>query len=212
MSPERRLAAGAATLLLCGQYLAAEAITAAAWPRPYSYSRNYISDLGVSPCSATGICSPLAAVMNGGFVLAGLLALVSAFLLRSTLRPRLRWAVLALTTVHAVGSITVGLVHSAPGTLAGTPHLHVMGAYAAILGGNLALMGAGLSVRSDLAGPAFRGLSVACGAFGLGCGLALVLSRGWPPGLLERGAVDTITLWEMAAGLALLGRIKRLPT
>ena len=208
-----RIAAGAAALLLSAEYFAAEAIAAAAWTRPYSYSRNYISDLGVTRCVGTGPCSPLGAVMNAGFILSGILSIVAAVLLLP-LMPRQagrRAVVLALAVAHGIGSIGVGLVSSAPGTAAGTPHLHVASAYAAILGGNLALIAVGLWLPRAVATLWFRAGSVAFGLFGLGSGLALVLTRGWPPGLLERGAVDPITLWQILAGACLAVSLLRKP-
>ena len=207
-----RLAAGATTLLLCGQYLVAEAITASAWTHPYSYSRNFISDLGVTSCLGSGPCSPLGAVMNTGFMVAGALAILAAVLLMP-LVPRLpaRALLTVLAITHGVGSTIVGLVHSAPGTATGTPHIHVVGAYAAIVGGNLALIVAGLAASPDWASGLYRVCSVALGLFGLSCGVALVLTRGWPPGLLERGAVDTVTVWEVGTGLLLALRLRHLP-
>lgn len=201
-----RLAAGAAALLLSAQYFVAEAVAAAAWTRPYSYSRNYISDLGVTHCVAAGPCSPLGVVMNAGFVLSGILAVLAAVLLLPLL-PRQgsrRSLILLFTLVHGIGSIGVGLVSSAPGTPAGTPHLHVLAAYAAIVGGNLAVILAGLWLPGALAALWFRIASVAIGFVGLGSGAALVNTHGLPAGLLERGAVDTITIWQIAAGACLM--------
>ena len=91
------------------------------------------------------------------------------------------------------------------------PHIHVVGAYCAIVAGNLALMVAGVAASSGWAAGWYRGCSVAIGLFGLFCGLALVLTRGWPPGLLERGAVDTVTAWEVGTGLLLALRLRRRP-
>ena len=210
MKPRVRIAAGAATLLLCAQYLVAEAIAAAAWSRPYSYARNFISDLGVTSCAGTGPCSPLGWVINTGFIVSGLLAILASALLGQLIpRPFWRWGVMALAIAHGVGSAVVGLVHSAPGTAAGTPRLHVVGAYAAIVGGNLALMAAGQVASPAWATGRFRALSLCVGAFGLACGLALVVTRRWPPGALERGAVDTITVWEVVTGLLLAVRLRR---
>lgn len=209
MTLHLRLAAGATALLLCFQYLAAEAIAAAAWAPPYSYARNYISDLGVTGCTGSGPCSPLGFVMNTGFVVSGVLAILAAALLAPLVRhPAWRPVLLGLAVAHGLGSAVVGMVHSAPGSTAGTPRLHVVGAYGAIVGGNLALVVAGLAASSAWAAPWFRLTSVALGLAGLGCGLALVLTRGWPPGLLERGAVDTITVWEVATGLLLAIRLR----
>lgn len=68
---------GALCFVLGGlQYLLAEKITALSWTTPfYSYVANYISDLGVAQCGVMpdgrDLCSPLHAVMNGGFMIEG---------------------------------------------------------------------------------------------------------------------------------------------
>lgn len=209
----RRLFAGAAALLLSAQYFVAEAIAAAAWTRPYSYTRNYISDLGVTRCVPMGPCSPLGAVMNAGFLLSGLLAITAAILLLPLVprRSGRRLVVMALVLVHGLGSIGVGLVSSAPGTPAGTPHLHVLAAYGAIVGGNLALIAAGSWLPRTVAPHWFKVGSIALGLVGLGSGLALVNTHGLPAGLLERGAVDTITIWQIIAGACLTVSLLRSP-
>ena len=61
-------------------YVGTEAIAASAFPG-YSYSANYISDLGVPDVAefqGRAIDSPLSAVMNAGFILQGVLYLVAA--------------------------------------------------------------------------------------------------------------------------------------
>ena len=194
--------AGAAILVACGQYFVAEAVASFAWREPsYHYLTNYISDLGIVGCTAR-MCSPLAVVMNAGFVIAGVLCILAAVILASFVRPgAARHAVLLLAGVHGIGSMIVGVVHSAPGTTAGTPRAHLIGAYMAIIGGNLGLMLLGAVVRAS--GP-FRVFSIAFGAVGLGSGVALVLTQTAYPGLLERIAADTIPFWEVSTGLALL--------
>ncbi|MCW6508125.1 DUF998 domain-containing protein [Lichenifustis flavocetrariae] len=211
MMAGRRNAAGAIVLVACGQYLVAEGIAAAAWREPpYSYLNNYISDLGVTACGGNGPCSPLHAVMNIGFLLSGVLAIAAALLLAPLwMRPGWGLALAALAALHGIGSIIVGLVHSEPGAAHGTPHLHVLGAYAAILGGNLALIVAGFGLRRDATVCWFRAAGLALGAFGFFSGAGLVFLKGFPAGLLERGAVDTITVWEIVAGTTLVAALLR---
>jgi hypothetical membrane protein len=202
-----RLAAGAVVLLLCGQYWVAEAVTAAAWRTPYSYSRNFISDLGVTACLPRGPCSPWGAVMNGGLMLSGVLAVLAAVLLAPLVPNRsARRGLVGLAVLHGIGSAVVGLIHSAPGTPGGTPRLHLFGAYAAIIGGNLALLVAGAGVARPWVPSGFRLFSIGVGLAGLGSGLTLIATRAVPPGLAERGAVDTVVLWEVVTG-ALLARV-----
>lgn len=204
-----RVAAGAAALVAAAQYFVAEALAAAAWApsgSSYSYSRNYVSDLGRTACAGTLVCSPWAVVMNTGFVLAGVLAIAAATLLAPLIRARaLRWTVVTLAVIHGCGSIVVGFAHSGAAPAAGLPSLHLLGAYAAVVGGNTALLAVSFALRRPTARVATAALSVV----GLFCGLALTTLRSASPGLLERGAVDTITVWEVATGLVLLDALRR---
>ena len=205
---QRRAALGAGILICTVQYLAAEAVASAAWRAPpYSYWQNYVSDLGVpgcgQPAGASPVCSPLANVMNTGFVLAGLLAIAAAVLL-APLIPGVwrRWVVVALAMVHGLGSILVGFVHSAPGTLAGTPHAHVIGAYMAILGGNLAILTLGIGLGRTVS-LWLRAALAALAIVGFAGGSLLVIRPEYLPGLFERMAVDPITMGEVLAGVTL---------
>ena len=209
--------AGAAALIIAAvQYVVAEAVAASAWTNPrYSYSHNFISDLGVPSCGGVlqgrTICSPLYAVMNTGFVAQGVLFVVAAVLLFRLLPGRPRWAYLVLAVVHGVGITVVGLVHGSPEALAdGSMQWHGLGAAGAILGGNLASIVVGYHI---LRGRGERWLGVAevvLGAFGLVCVLVLVamMSSGQIAdnvAVFERGSVYSIMAAELVAGVALLG-------
>ena len=61
--------------LSCFQFFVAEQITRLGWPGHYSMARDYISDLGSAR-------SPLHWVMNGSFMLQGLLIFLGAVLVR----------------------------------------------------------------------------------------------------------------------------------
>lgn len=175
-------------------YLVCEAVAAASVPG-YSYITDYISDLGVS------------AVMNvGAFMLHGSLLLLGAVVFVRAC-PAARWAgwsfVLA-AAANAVGNILVGTFRS------GVP-AHVIGAGLAIVGGNIAVIIAGLAGDRVGASRSYRRASVITGAVGLGCLLALIVdgvigSRFLPPGLVERGSVYSIILWEVMTGVAILRR------
>ncbi len=212
--PPRRTLVGLLALLLTAQYFLAEAVTAAGWVSPtYSFTRRYISDLGVTDCavlSGRDVCSPLHAVMNTAFVVQGLLVLVAVV----TLSPNIpwgvpRWAVTLLWTTHAVGVAMVGLF---PGSLeaeaAGNP-LHSAGAVLAIGGGNLATVATGLAIRrytcdGPRAAPAavrFAAYSVLSGVLGLSSLLVFDVLRPAELGLWERLAANPVTLWCMVAGL-----------
>ena len=72
------------------QYLAAQGLAAQAWHPAYSWTSNYISDLGNTACgpfavphgTAAYVCSPRHDLMNTSFVVSGVLFLVGLFLLR----------------------------------------------------------------------------------------------------------------------------------
>ncbi|SES00385.1 Protein of unknown function [Lentzea xinjiangensis] len=134
----------AAALWVLGStwYLLSEAVAASAFPN-YSYARNYISDLGAvrkDPLNERSVDSPLAEVMNLGFLHQGLFFLLGAvFAARALPAGRGRTAFVALAAAHAVGNVLVATFHSGQQAAdGGTAALHPIGAVMAILGGNLA--------------------------------------------------------------------------
>lgn len=101
--PQRR-ATGAALIASGGIYFTAEFIAAAAWTDPpYSYTYHFISDLGVhGPSTGFGqyMYSPLAWVMNAGFILFGIAAFAGVVMLGG-LPGRRRWAAIVLAALLA---------------------------------------------------------------------------------------------------------------
>lgn len=183
-------------------YLATEAC-AARRLSGYSYSSDYISDLG------RPLQSPLAGWMNGAFIAQGAAFALAALVVVATARLRpgtMTFAAFALT--YGAGSALVGLVPSG-GT--GTASLvHFAGAFAAIVGGNLAVITAGVVL---LRGTRFRAaglVSVTLGILGLICGGLLlcdsVFNADVPfgDGVWERVAVYTIIGWQLLAGCAVV--------
>ena len=116
---------GACLWLLCFQFFVAEQIARLGWTGHYSMRRNYISDLGAHSGS------PLHWLMNGSFVLQGLLISFGAVLLRRLI-PSIAVALLALA---GLGVLVVGLVPEDTNA-----RLHLLGAAANFLGGNLAII------------------------------------------------------------------------
>lgn len=188
----------AAVIWLVGAavYLVCEAIAAVGF-QGYSYAANYISDLGVD------------AVMNiGAFMVHGTLFLLGAIVLTRG-RP-MGWAgrgfVLA-AAANAVGNILVGAFPSG----SAHSHWHVIGAGLAILGGNGAVIIAGVSGRSVGATPLFCRASIGLGVAGVIALAVLIIdgangSRLLPAGLVERAAVYPIIGWELLTGWAILRR------
>jgi hypothetical membrane protein len=180
--------AGAAVYVIC------EAIAAARFPG-YSYINDYISDLGVS------------AVMNyGAFMLHGSLFLSGAVVITFAC-PKLgwaRWGFLAAAVANAIGNILVGTFRSGASA-------HVIGAGLAIVGGNVAVIVAGLAGDRVGASRSYRAASVFTGVVGLVSLLALIIDgtngiRFFPVGIVERGAVYSIIVWEIITGVTILLR------
>ena len=149
----------------CGLgYLTAEAAAAAAIPG-YSYAVQYISDLGIPGHS------PLAGWMNVAFVTQGAGFILAAALMFTTVRRTAgTTACLVLGVLYGIGSAVVGLVH---GGGDGAAHVtHIAGATAAIVAGNLGLIGVGavLLKRRRILGVA----SAALGAAGLMSAVLLI--------------------------------------
>ena len=160
----------AAVIWLVGAvvYLVTEAVAAAGLPG-YSYTNDYISDLGV------------AAVMNiGAFIVHGSLFLLGAIVIsRACAAPGWAgWSFVLAAAANAVGNILVGLFRSGTAEAAANHgHWHVIGAGLALVGGNVAAVIAGIGSRRMGAPRAYRRASVAFGAMGIACLLALIVGR-----------------------------------
>jgi hypothetical membrane protein len=111
---------GAAWILATLQYTVVQVVAAAAWHHPpYSWLGNYISDLGNTACgrftvphgTPSYVCSPVHSAMNASFIIAGILTIVGAVLLRR-FWPRSRGTTVALVlwVITGLGKIAVGLV------------------------------------------------------------------------------------------------------
>src|SRR5262249_991552 len=92
---------------------------AAAWAHPaYSWSANYISDLGNTKCGLFAVphankilvCSPRHTSMNVAFVLVGVLVIVGALLLRRMWPARRARGATGLFVSGGMGKMIVGLV------------------------------------------------------------------------------------------------------
>ncbi|WP_454110151.1 SDR family oxidoreductase [Leifsonia shinshuensis] len=202
-------------LVLAGlQYLALEAVAAAAWPRPgYDYAVNFISDLG-NPVigdvyEGRTIDSPLNAAMDVAFVAQGVLFIAAALLFLPALRRgALRTSLLTLAIVHGVGVILVGFFHESSAALGnGVIVVHSIGAAATIVAGNtIAIVVAAAGGRWAL--PRwYRTAALAFGVLGLAAFAALLLIHPLyvtAGGVPERIAVYTIIAWEVTTGVRIL--------
>ena len=214
--PLQRRLAGA--LLIAGPaiFLLAEFITAAAWTDPpYSYTRNFISNLGVQGPSTLFeqyMLSPLYWLMNTGFFLFGIVILIGVVLLRGLTGWR-RWAALVPASMLAVGGVLLGLFPGSGESLDdGTGDFHSNGAFAAFLGANvLAIVLGRMRVRLGLS----RGMGLALviiGAFGLlstALYFGALVSGGETIGiigLIERCVTHPFLVGMLCAGVAIVRR------
>ncbi|WP_411701082.1 DUF998 domain-containing protein [Conyzicola sp.] len=209
-APGRRLAGALAFIVGALQYVTLEAIAAAAWTTPrYDYAVNYISDLGVPDAQIYGgrqVDSPLAWVMNTGFVLEGVFFVVGAVLLAGMFGGVSRWLFVGFAVLHGVGIVLVGLFDEA----ADAGPLHLIGAFLAIVFGNLTALVAGLAaVRAGL--PRWFSIaSVVLPVVGLLSESVLLagLSDVRFDGLWERGGVYSVTVWQLLIGVAVLSTFR----
>lgn len=188
-------------------YVLCEAVAALAFPG-YDYGRFYISDLGVASVGPFGdrmLDSRLPQVMNAGFVGEGLLFVIGLVLVTPLVRRGPAGiAFLVLGIVHAIGITFVGLVPGSPENAAnGLMTIHVLGAFMAIGGGNLAAITSFRALRGALE-RRVRVAGVVLGVLGLVCAALLTGHVLFPDGVWERGSVYTFMLWQFVVGVALL--------
>jgi hypothetical membrane protein len=179
---------GFALWSLCFQFFVCEQIARLGWPGPYSMTRDYISDLGAAQ-------SPLHWVMNGSFQLQGLLIFSGTVLVRRFFPAKpVYFVALSLLAVAGVGVLLVGLVPEDKDI-----RLHLMGAAANFVGGNLAMILLGLvSARQG-----YGRITLVLGSAGLLATLALMFRSGLGSnvGLVERLAAYPLPLWLTWTGL-----------
>ncbi|WP_433563239.1 DUF998 domain-containing protein [Nocardia sp. CA-151230] len=193
--------------LLTLLYFPVSIAVARAWPSGYSWSGNYISDLGITRCGlytdrdgmSRAVCSPGHAVQNLMFVLTGLLTVVGALGWAGMWSGRWFRAGCVLLAGAGLGIAGIGL---APWDIRSQAHDTI-----ALLQWFLQLAGmililpevtrrlrslavcTALSVVISVIGGVFL---FASGHFGLGSGVS------------ERIAFDTLTVWGGLVGLVLM--------
>ncbi len=94
------------------QFFVCEFLVAGSWRGTYSYSDNFISDLGVPYCGAQGTipCSQSAVVMNASFVVLGMAIVVgAAWAYANKLGPAIAWLFLV---VAGIGMVVAGIARS----------------------------------------------------------------------------------------------------
>lgn len=177
-------------------YLLLEAVAAAGFAPAYSYTRNYISDLGLSAVS------PRSYLMHAAFYLQGVLFFLGTVLIVGIPESARARIFLGLITANSIGNIVIGTVHSG--------NVHRAGAALAIVGGNTAIL-AGSAVVATVGGwNGYRRISNLLAALGLLCLLMLIINSATSKanlladGAWERGSVYSIILWQLLTAACLL--------
>ncbi|MFF1734882.1 DUF998 domain-containing protein [Streptomyces sp. NPDC058247] len=206
---------GAAVLVVNAVlWVAAEAITAAAWTDPpYSYATNYISDLGVPDCGTRfqgrDICSPAHDLMNVSFMVQGILFALGVVLLARLVKGRARRVITALALAHGAAFVLVGLFHGSGENSNLALAIHVGAAAIGILCANTVAIMAG-SLPSLGLPPAYRIFSVTVGVLGLLSEVLVGVSVS-TAGVFERGGVYSWLLWGAVTGSLVLVERRRSP-
>ncbi len=192
------------------QYFVCQVVVAAQWKTSYSWTHNFISDLGNTACGpfalphgpAAYVCSPAHTTMNVSFIVSGILAAAGMVLLRP-LWAEQRSVTVAfwLWIVSGAGKVLVGLVPENTDVT-----LHTLGALNMPLGGLAVLL---LSRRTAGLGQPWRRAGLALGRVGLiGATLSITgqftTHLPWGAGLSERLASYPSNAWMLLiAALAL---------
>ena len=181
-----RLSWGAGLLLVRPAYVVVELLVAAATTGRYSLRDDTVSDLGAARCSPVS-CSPWHDLMNGTFVVVGLLLALGAV----ALAPQLGRAVTALLVVAGLSTVATGL---APVDGDGT--LHALAASPLFVCQPLALLLLGGRLRRPH--PRVAGALLLTGSTSAAAAVGfLLVGDGVGAGLLER-----LALWPVLVALA----------
>ncbi len=214
----KRLGAGfwlAAALLYLGSELAAASV----FSPHYNYARNYISDLGVTVCGTIyegrAICSPFHGLMNGDFIVQGLLFPAAAITVSRSIPTATRLAFIAVAVLDGVGNVLLGsFPENMPGQFTGALSDHVLGALLAIVCGNgTALMST--SIFRNLGLPRIHRCASMLLPLTAAVSLAMLIGARrsgtmnvLPDAVWERTSVYAITGWEALTAFCLLGEAR----
>ncbi|TDE94804.1 DUF998 domain-containing protein [Occultella glacieicola] len=209
---------GALAYLAGMLYPVVEIVVALAWAGGYSWSTNFISDLGLTQCADLtrgSVCSPWHLLFNTALVLMGVLIALGSIALAPVLSPRWRGPVLAVALVHAAGVAMVGLF---PGSIVeaiggDTRRMlwHSVGTLAAIGGGLLLMLLAAVATRHIWRGYALASAVLACpGLLGIAIDTLNIATVG--PGTVQRLTVYAVIVWLMLTGLSVLTGRPPLPS
>lgn len=211
---------GAVFIVSTIQYGIAQIVAASAWTPAYSWSNNFISDLGNTACgqfavhgATTYVCSPQHGVMNAAFVVGGILTIAGTLLLWGAWPARRMTTIaLVLWLVSGVLKIVVGV---APENTVAS--LHLLGALNLPVQ-SIAIVLLSIVILRKQRALAVFGLVVGVVSFAAAClstaaqtaGPALNLGLG--NGGMERLAGYPGNLWMLVIGIAVIAQALARPT
>lgn len=171
-----------------------EFLVAGTWRGHYSYSANFISDLGVPFCGTDGNapCSKTSLLMDASFVVTGLAYMVAAVLwhrIERVLPP----APVVFLVVAGIGGVVVGLAPS-------NTHweLHSLGATLFLIFGSLFTLTTALTVGPRISGPATYLALALGGVLGL-VGGYFCFTYSWDLGL-GVGGIERVAAYSAILG------------
>ena len=174
----------------CLQFFVMEQVARMGWrgAEPYSFARNYISDLGAVGCGAV-VCSPWHGLMNGSFVVQGILIAAGAWL---AWRVGLAKGGLCLLIASGLGLSGVGLV---PEDAVRSWHASLAALH--FLAGGLGMAWIGLRGRdwvSALAGVVVLSATVLFGGW-----------SAWVAGMVGVGTMERVAAYGIAGWMVWMG-------
>lgn len=192
------------------QFFIFHVIVESAWPEPYSWAHNNISDLGAVGCrpwegDGRYVCSPLHVWMNASFVIQGVSLVTGLVLTRPLWRSFLTRTSLVFIFLAGIGWILVGV---APADV--DENLHVLGALSIFFCGNIGLLFVDDQAARD-GTRTVRAYFRPLGTIGL-VATAMFLGQIYlvfGMGGMERFAVFPLQIWAALTGVYLLRTIKK---
>lgn len=193
-------------------FLLFEAIVASAWKEPtYSYSYNFISDLGVpviTQFEGRTDSSPLSSWMNLGFIVYADLLVAGFCLLTHALSEKRRTLTTTLTILYGVGYTLIALF---PGYEWEWGFMHGVGAVPIFFGGSAALMLYGTVFDRLIQKKWYKTVSILLVIISLIGALTCILLVVDFRGLLERIALYSMLIWSILCGSLVLENLKNIP-
>jgi hypothetical membrane protein len=209
MAGRRAVTVGAVAWIVQPLYLVAELVAAWGSTAPYSMLDQTISDLGATQCTTiaypygdVAVCSPWHPLVNGSFVVFGVLLAVGAVLLRGSLpRPRLAAASTVAWVVAGLSSVATGLV-----PVDQDLELHALVALPSLVALPLALLLLAASLRAAV--PRLGVATAVVGLVSLAGSVVFLLTATSPDlgGLWERLAFWPSYLWVPVVAVVILRR------